>query len=449
MNISGPWSVPPQPDHHAMRITIVNLFYRPDIAPTAHLAASLAEHRAALGDEVTVVAGKGAYAAGERNSGTTGTAANPRVLRVWTPGLGKANNLKRMVDYACFYLFAAVKLLTLPRQDVIITLTTPPLISWCALFHKRLHGRKTKLILWNMDCYPDLAERGGVMKPGGVAARFCHGRNRAVFRGLDHLICLDEAMARLLCGHYAPANPELPVTIIPNWEDAAYIAEGRSYPAWEGRERLGLDGRFTVLYLGNMGYGHDFETVLNAAEALRDEPVTFLFVGGGRHWQAVKEAAERRGLTNVAMHPYVPKEQTGSIMAGADCALVTLRDDIIGIMSPSKIHANLAMGLPLIYVGPETSNVDEAIRQFACGVSLRHGQAGALAEFVRELVRSPETRSALRGRARAAFERAYCDRATMPRFDAIIARLAGEADPAPESVAGPAHRFAGARGGLS
>ncbi len=428
-----------------MRLTIVNQFYRPDVAPTAHLAASLAEHRAARGDQVTVIAGKGAYAAPTATGRERGGAPNPRIRRVWTPGLGKARHLTRLIDYAFFYIFAVFKLLTLPRQDAIITLTTPPLISWCALLHKRLHGRRTRLLLWNMDCYPDVAERAGVMKAGGPAARFCHARNRAVFRNLDHLICLDEAMARLLCVNYAAVNPELPVTIIPNWEDASFFPPGASVEPWEGRGRLGLDGKFTILYLGNMGYGHDFATVLDAAEALRGDPVAFLFVGGGRHFQAVADEVRRRDLSKVILNGYVPKEQTPGVMAGADCALVTLRDDALGIMSPSKIHSNLAMGLPLIYVGPTTGNVDEAIGHFGCGISLRHGDARGLVAFVRDALADRARFRAVRARARSAFESAYCDLATLPRVDAALSHaLAGRAGvEAPRDVpAGPARRFA-------
>ena len=51
-----------------MRITIVNLYYPPDVSPTARLAASLAGHRAALGDEVTVVSSTARYADGARGS---------------------------------------------------------------------------------------------------------------------------------------------------------------------------------------------------------------------------------------------------------------------------------------------------------------------------------------------------------------------------------------------
>lgn len=426
-----------------MRITIVNQFYRPDVAPTAHLSASLAEHLAARA-EVTVIAGKGSYVA-PAASGRHKATDNPRIRRVWTPGLGKSSHLKRIADYAFFYLFAAFKLLTLPRQDVIITLTTPPLVSWFALLHKRLHRRRTRLILWNMDCYPDVAERAGVMSPGGFAARFLHGRNRAVFRNLDHLICLDEAMARLLSGNYASANPELPVTIIPNFEDAAFFPADAKPAPWEGRKALDLDGKFVILYLGNMGYGHDFQTVLDAAKLLKSEPVKFLFIGSGRHWQTVKDAAAKEGLTNIIMHGYIPKEQTAGAMSISDCALVTLRDDALGIMSPSKIHSNLAMGLPLAYIGPRSSNVDEAIGRFGCGISLRHGQSQELVAFIRTMMSDPARRAQCRTRARQAFDTAYCDRAVMPRFDAAIAHaVSGHAGAsAPQDVpAGPASRFA-------
>src|SRR5208337_2227597 len=101
-----------------MRITIINQFYVPDISPTAHLSASLAEGLAANRHAVTVVTGQGGYVQAsrvERNSG-----ANPHIYRVWTPRLGKKTILKRCIDYASFYLLATWRMLRLPSQDVII-----------------------------------------------------------------------------------------------------------------------------------------------------------------------------------------------------------------------------------------------------------------------------------------------------------------------------------------
>lgn len=416
-----------------MRITILNQFYTPDISPTAHLAASLAKRRAALGDTVTVVASRGGYvpaSADERKSDE----GNPRIHRVWTPRLGKSSILKRCADYAVFYALATWRLLTLPQQDVIVSLTTPPYIAWAAVLHKWLHGaRNTKVILWNMDCYPDAAERLSVLKPGSLPSKLMRWLNCRLFRQIDHLVVLDTAMDDLLLSQYAPTGadgkPSLPSTTIPNWEDAAFfpnpLGRGSAGAArWAKATELGLDGRFVLLYLGNTGYGHQFETVFEAAEALRNDPVTFLFVGGGSRWKELEAARATRGLTNVVLHGYVPKDQTPGVMACADCSLITLRDIALGVMSPSKLHSNLAAALPVVYIGPETSNVDDAVRSFACGVSVRQGDAASVVTFVREMIADKAAgRGAfegLRRSARRAFDEAYCDLVTLPAFDRVI-----------------------------
>jgi glycosyltransferase involved in cell wall biosynthesis len=170
-----------------------------------------------------------------------------------------------------------------------------------------------------------------------------------------------------------------------------------------------------VLYLGNTGVGHRFDTVLDAAERLGDEAL-FLFVGGGGRWRELQAEVAARGLTNVVFRAYVPKDDTPGVMAGAHLALITLHDHSLGVMSPSKLHANLAAGLPVLYVGPAGSNVDEAITGFGAGRSLREGDVEGVVEAVRQLRDDTEARA----RARHAFEAAYCDEATLPAFDRVL-----------------------------
>jgi glycosyltransferase involved in cell wall biosynthesis len=399
----------------------------------------LAEHLASHGHQVSVVASRGGYTGKDTVEGKSNTAdglssRRPRVYRVWTPRLGKATVIKRCIDYACFYLLALWRMLRLRRQDVIISLTTPPFIASTAVAHRLLHP-STRIVLWCMDCYPELAERSGKLKEFGWAASVMRWFNRALFRRLDHLVCLDSAMVSLLMSQYAPARRRLPVTVIPNWEDASFFPRDAQQSKWGGIDELKLDGRFVVLYLGNMGYGHSFETVLDAAVTMKDEPVTFLFIGGGSRREGIASGARERGLSNVIVRDYVPKEQTPSVMASTHCALITLRDEILGVMSPSKLHSNLAMRLPVVYVGPEGSNVDDAIREFDCGCSVRHGDAPAVVAYLRRLMTDRGFHEAARERARQAFERAYCDTVTLPRFGAIIAELAERCDPAAQPEA--------------
>jgi glycosyltransferase involved in cell wall biosynthesis len=195
-------------------------------------------------------------------------------------------------------------------------------------------------------------------------------------------------------------------------------------PPWARAEQLDLIGKFVVLYLGNAGYGHRFETVLDAAEQLRSEPIAFVFVGGGQKWSELRRAKEQRGLTSLHVLRYLPSSETPTVMAGADCALVTLRNSYLGVISPSKIHSNLAMRLPLIYIGPEAGNVDEAIQRYQCGVSLRHGDVDGMVKFIRRLQAQPEQLKTFRSQARRAFEEAYSDDVCLPQFDRVLEQVA-------------------------
>ena len=405
-----------------MHLTLLNQFYPPDLAPTGELAASLANHRVQLGDQVTVVTSQGGYVPESPVEAGRGS-SNPRVYRLWTPRLGKQKLAARLIDYALFYTQAAIRLALLPEQDVIISLTTPPLIALAGALHKRLH-KGTKLILWSMDCYPEVPERAGVLRPGSVPSRLVRGLNRRLYRALDQLICLDTPMEQLLKSQYASANPTLATSVLHNWEPATSYPEDLRPPSWAMAEELDLTGKFVVLYLGNAGYGHRFETVLDAAEQLRGEPVAFVFVGGGQKWSELRRAKDQRGLAGLHVLRYLPRSETPSVMAAADCALVTLRNSFLGVISPSKIHSNLAMGLPLIYLGPEGGNVDEAIRHYRCGVSLRHGDADGMVGFIRRLQAQPEQLKTFRSQARRAFDEGYSDVVCLPRFDLLLEQVA-------------------------
>ena len=173
-----------------------------------------------------------------------------------------------------------------------------------------------------------------------------------------------------------------------------------------------------VLYLGNIGVGHRFDTVVAAAARLADE-AAFVFVGGGARRDRLVADAEAQGLGNLVVHGYVPKTATPDLLAGADAALITLDERSLGVISPSKLHASLAAGLPILYVGPAGNNVDEAIVRFGCGWSLREGDVAGLVDAVRQLRDDPDP-ATRRARSRAAFDAAYCDTVTLPQLDRVL-----------------------------
>lgn len=407
-----------------MRVTIVNLFYPPDLAPSAHLAASVADHRAALGDEVTVVCGTGAYLGGPGGKERpTGAPAGPRVIRLWTPALGKANTARRLGDYFTFLAGAVARLLFLPRQDVVIALTSPPYVVSAAVAHRLLHPR-TKVVLWSHDVYPDAAEAYGTIRPGGTLSRALRAATRWLLRHVDHVVAVDPAMLhRVLSGYAHDGKPG--GSVIATWEPVALFPAEDRPERWSAYEDPDLAGRFIVLHLGNLGFGHRTDTIAEAAAALADEGVTFLFVGGGARFPELAADARRRRVENVRFRGYVPKEETPAVLAGADCALISLDDRSIGIMSPCKMNGSLAMGVPVIYAGPEGTNVDQAITDYRCGISLRQGDVSGVADAIRRLRADPVLAAELSRNARRAFEESYSDRSALPRFDALLEGLVG------------------------
>lgn len=405
-----------------MRVAIVNLFYPPDLAPSAHLAASLAEHRASIGDEVTVVAGTGAYLGGSQaGRGTRSGPGRPRVLRTWTPGLGKASATRRLGDYVAFLLGAVGRLLLLPQQDVVIALTSPPFALTAAVAHRIVHP-STRVILWSHDVYPDAAEAFGTIRPGGAVSRALRAFTRWLIRRVDHVVAVDPAMRDRVLRAYG-RNGAPPSSVIATWESVSMFPATGTPPRWESYDDPDLAGRFVVLHLGNLGFGHRTDTIAEAAARLEDDGVAFLFVGGGERFPELAREATRRGAGNVRFRDYVPKDRTPSVLAGAGCALISLDDRSIGIMSPCKMNGALAMGVPILYAGPEGSNVDVAIAEFGGGFSLRQGDVEGLVDAVRRLRADPELAGTLSRNARRAFEEAHSDERALPRFDALLADL--------------------------
>lgn len=465
-------STPPR--GRALRVTLVNQFFPPDLSPTAHLAASLAEHLAEHGHQVTVLTGGegyideagsdddalldaaaiGAVPVGAPTGMGRDRASRVRVIRLWTPALGKGSINRRLADYVSFLVGATARLVLLPRQDVVISLTTPPFVMIGALTHKWVR-RRSRVVLWSMDCYPDAIERlgsradgsaptggappsssiskaglRGLVRPlvslrrGGPMSTVLRAVNRMAFRSLDHVVALDEAMRDLLVDGYGSPDGRPTATVIPNWEAFSdFPPPGDELaPRWDGYDHPELADRFVVLYLGNLGYGHRIETVVEAAATVApEEHVAWLFMGGGARWDQLGVlAGEVHGEPRIVRRPYVPKDQTPAVMAGAGCALILLADEALGVMSPSKLHANLASGLPIVYVGPRGSNVDAAIERYGCGVSLRTGDVEGLVAVVRRLRDDPGWCRQLAVSARQAFEEAYCDRATLPQWDDVV-----------------------------
>lgn len=398
-----------------MRILVLNQFFHPDFSATAQLAAELAEDLAAAGVEVTALASRGSYLGGETLPAEE-TWRGVRIRRLWATSLGKRTLAHRAVDYASFYASAAAALVTMPRQDVVVALTTPPLIAAAGLPARTLRG--ARLVYWVQDLYPDVAVAFGALGARSLAARAMAAVSRAVMHRSDAVVALGEAMRERCVAH--GAVPER-VVVIPNWADPDAV---RPILHAENplRRELAGEAAFLVMYSGNMGRAHDVGTLLAAAERLwQDRSIRFHFQGNGAKRELVARAAER--LPNVRISDYQPRARLSESLSAADLHLISLDAHLAGLLEPSKLYGIMAAGRPALFVGPEESEVARTIRREMCGEVIPPGDPGALARRVTELARDPARCTEMGQRGRKAVVDRFGRKSAVARFKDLLDSL--------------------------
>ena len=353
-----------------MKILILNQHFHPEVAATGQLATDLAEDLAENGFAVSVVTGMPSYTRDRelRKAPLFERYRGVRIYRVITTPFDKNGRVGRVLNYISFSLFALIRVFTIPRHDIVITMSTPPFLSLIGVLLKKL--RKMKFFYWVQDLYPDIAIAMGVIDERGFFGRICKKASQIAYRHADVLVPIGETMAERM---KAQGVDEGKLRVIHNWadpEDFIRTDDGEN-PI---REKLGLNGKFVVLYSGNIGVVHEFETVKRGMLELKDdENLAFLFIGEGVKKKDLVAFVEDNKLQNVHFLPYQPREELKNSMNAGDAILITQNNRSAGLMVPSKIYAALAVGKPVLAVGPEKSELSEIVQRKSCGIFLNNG----------------------------------------------------------------------------
>jgi glycosyltransferase involved in cell wall biosynthesis len=139
-----------------------------------------------------------------------------------------------------------------------------------------------------------------------------------------------------------------------------------------------------------MGRCHDMETILGAAKLLKNEPVQFVFIGGGSKMKSIIEGMQAADLRNYTFLPYQEKKDLAYSLSAADLALVSLDAGMEDVIAPSKLYGLLAAGRPIAAICEKHSYLREIIAEAGCGASIDIGQPQQLADFICYLSKSPQ-----------------------------------------------------------
>lgn len=380
---------------------------------TAQYLTPLALALAERGHQVTVVTSRRAYDEPQTQFPAHESWRGIRIYRVASTALGKRTKWRRGLDFGSFMATCCLRLVSLPEQDVVVALTSPPLISFVGAVLARLRG--SRFVYWVMDFNPDEALAAGWLQPGSIAARLLERLSRFSLRRAHKVVALDRFMRDRIAAKGIPAEK---VAVIPPWsqdDQVRFDAAGRE----RFRQQHGLRDKFVVMYSGNHSPIHPLDTLLEAARRLAAErDIVFCFIGGGSEFQRVQELAgkgiaESEGRNpngeegasvppahpasrivnpagNFCCLPYQPQDQLAASLSAADVHVVVMGNAFVGLVHPCKLYNILAVGAPVLYLGPQPSHVTEILDAKGSEypfAAVAHGNVEALVESILHLRR--------------------------------------------------------------
>ncbi len=354
----------------------VSQVYVPDPAAVGQHLADTAEELAARGHNVIVYTANQGYDDPSVRYASREFVRSVDVRRIPFSSFGKSSILVRLIGGLLFVKQAVLRSFFQPNIDAVVVSTSPPMASLGALVIAGFHRAKVKY--WVMDVNPDQIVALGMARPGSQPVRVFDWINREVLSRADDVIVLDRFMAERI---NSKVDVSAKLSVLPPWpaEDPDEVVEHQDNPF---RAQHGLNGKTVLMYSGNHGPSNPLRTILDAAIAVRDEPrLHFMFIGGGVGKADVEAAAG----TNIESLPYQPQEDLKYSLAAADVHVVTMGDSIRGIVHPSKVYGAMAVGRPILLLGPDENHVSDIIDQFNNGWHIRHGDVSRAEAVLRNI----------------------------------------------------------------
>jgi glycosyltransferase involved in cell wall biosynthesis len=338
-----------------------------------------------------------------------------RTVRLWTFLAANEGISRRIANHLSYMLVAGLAIPFLPRPDVVVS-TSPQLFCGLAGYVVS-RVRRVPWVLEIRDLWPESIVAVGALRRGW-AIRLCERIEAWAYRKADRIVPVTDSFRRHIEERGAAADK---ITVVKNGVDLERFSRPRKDQSL-ARE-LGLEGKFTAAYFGTHGMAHALDSVLRAAELLRDDPrIVFLLVGDGAERRPLQAMKERLGLTNVVMLEQQPKERMPALWGVTDVALVLLRkSSLFRTVIPSKIFEAMGAGRPIVLgVEGETRDI---IERAGCGIPIEPESPQALAAAVRHLAERPELAREMGAKGLACVVREYDRRVLAARFADVLTEL--------------------------
>jgi glycosyltransferase involved in cell wall biosynthesis len=394
-----------------VRVLLLNLYYPPDTSATAKMAKTVVTALAAK-HQVTILCGRPSYDPTERFNWhlyQNEEAGSVRVIRVGSTDYPRVQMKKRIFNYLSYVLLAVPRAFFLPC-DVILAMTDPPFEGIVGAFVALV---RNKPYVYNIrDMYPDMAVGGDIVQRGKFVQTWESMHRWALRKAARVIVLGDDMRDRIMGKGIAP-------------DRVVIVRDGATFPASLPStsdsivQEIRCGFPFVALHAGNLGFYGAWDTLLKAAEILRNENSGLVFIGDGANRERLASAATQAGASNVKFLPFRPFEQVQHVMMAGDVHVVTIRRGLEGVVVPSKLYGILAAGRPVLVVANAKSDAARIVVDSGCGLTADPDDPQGVANAIRELRSDPQRLSEMGTRARAAAGK-YARVNELQRFSAIL-----------------------------
>lgn len=277
-----------------------------------------------------------------------------RIKRCSLVGRG-STTLMMMINYMWFAIFGSIKAFFMKKDfdAVYVYQLSPVTMTWPGIVVSKM--AKIPLIIHVLDQWPISITTGGVSK-NSLPYKILTWWSRSAYSSADLITCSSKSFKKYL-------HEELGISLSKKFLYMPSYAESD----YENLQAVN-DDTFDVVFAGNIGPAQSVETIIEAANILKNKKnIKFHIVGDGLSRKACEELAYKYELDNVIFYGYHSVDKMPAFYSLADAFLITMVDnEVVNSTLPAKVQSYMLAGKPII--GAINGEVKEVIEEAKCGL---------------------------------------------------------------------------------
>lgn len=319
-------------------------------------------------------------------------------------------SVKRMLNYYSYAVTSTAYALSSkcrtsdgkPFDVVFCNQLSPVMMAHAAIGYKKRY--KVPAIMYCLDLWPESLIAGGITRES-LIYKYYHHVSKRIYRQVDKILITSRMFSDYFKSEFGIRKDR--IEYLPQYAEDIF----EEMPIKEE------NGIFDFMFAGNIGTIQSVETILEAANLLKDEPVRFHIIGGGTDLERLQKIG--KNLENVEFYGRKPLEEMPDFYKKADAMLVTLAaDSVLSLTLPGKVQSYMAVGKPLI--GAIDGETEIVINEAQCGFCGKAGDAIELTENIRKFIARDTDRKLMGKNARKFYEKNFKESMYMDKLESMV-----------------------------